>query len=62
MTLGRLYFAGEATSEDWNGYMQGAYLSGKEKGQMIADDLMRTRIEEFNQRPVLGDTLVQEEL
>ena len=35
-SLGRLYFGGEATSEDWNGYMQGAYYSGKEKGKMIA--------------------------
>lgn len=61
-TLGRLYFAGEATSEDWNGYMQGAYLSGKEKGQMIADDLMGTRIGEVNQGHVLSDTLVHEEL
>jgi len=42
--------------------MQGAYLSGKEKGHMIADELMRTRIEEFNEGPVLGDTLVHEEL
>ena len=61
-TLGRLYFAGEATSKDWNGYMQGAYLSGKEKGRMIADDLMRTRIEQVNQGHLLGDTLVHEEL
>ena len=61
-TLGRLYFAGEATSEDWNGYMQGAYLSGKEKGRMIADDLMRTRIEHVNQGHLLGETLVHEEL
>lgn len=56
--LGRLYFAGEATSKDWTGYMQGAYLSGKEKGQMIADDL----IEKGNQGHALGDTLVHEEL
>ena len=34
--LGRLYFAGEATSEEWYGYIQGAYLSGEEKGKMIA--------------------------
>ena len=61
--LGRLYFAGEATSEDWNGYMQGAYLSGKEKGQMIADDdLMRTRIQKDNQGHVPGGTHVHEEL
>lgn len=38
--LGRLYFAGEAKSEDWYGYMQGAYLTGKEQGQRIADDLL----------------------
>lgn len=60
--LGRLYFAGEAINEDWNGYMQGAYLSGKEKGQMIAEDLMRVRIEKNKQGQVLGDTLVHEEL
>ena len=34
--LGRLYFGGEATSEDWYGYMQGAYLTGEKKGKMIA--------------------------
>ena len=34
--LGRLYFAGEATSEEWYGYMQGAYLTGEEKGKVIA--------------------------
>ncbi|XP_078346841.1 uncharacterized protein LOC144632113 [Oculina patagonica] len=34
--LGRLYFSGEATSEVWYGYIQGAYLSGEEKGKMIA--------------------------
>ena len=35
----RLYFAGEATSEDWYGYMQGAYLTGDEKGNMIAENI-----------------------
>ena len=34
--LGRLYFGGEATSDEWYGYMQGAYLTGEEKGKMIA--------------------------
>ena len=34
--LERLYFGGEATSEDWYGYMQGAYLTGEEKGKLIA--------------------------
>ena len=37
--LGRLYFAGEATSEEWYGYMQGAYLTGDEKGNMIAEKI-----------------------
>ena len=37
--LGRLYFAGEATSEDWCGYMQGAYLTGDKKGNVIADKI-----------------------
>ena len=35
----RLYFAGEATSEDWYGYMQGAYWTGDEKGNMIAENI-----------------------
>ena len=34
--LGRLYFAGEATSADWYGYMQGAYITGRDKGNTIA--------------------------
>ena len=37
--LGRLYFAGEATSKDWSGYMQGAYLTGDEKGNTIAENI-----------------------
>ena len=37
--LGRLYFAGEATSEEWYGYMQGAYLTGDKKGKMIAENI-----------------------
>ena len=43
--LGRLYFAGEATSEDWYGYMQGAYLTGKKQGQKIADDFLQKKLE-----------------
>ena len=37
--LGRLYFAGEATSKDWYGYMQGAYWTGDKKGNMIAENI-----------------------
>ncbi len=33
--LGRLYFAGEALSDEWYGYLQGAYLTGEEKGKII---------------------------
>ena len=43
--LGRLYFAGEATSEKWYGYMQGAYLTGKKQGQKIADDFLPKKLE-----------------
>ena len=43
--LGRLYFAGEATSEDWYGYMQGAYFTGKKQGQRIADDFLQKMLE-----------------
>ena len=35
----RLHFAGEATSEDWYGYMQGAFLTSDEKGNMIAENI-----------------------
>ena len=35
----RLHFAGEATSEDWYGYMQGAYWTGDKKGNMIAENI-----------------------
>ena len=38
--LGRLYFGGEATSSEWFGYMQGAYLTGKEKGKLIACQIL----------------------
>jgi len=38
--LGRLYFAGEATSKEWYGYMQGAYLTGEEKGKLIACQIL----------------------
>ncbi|XP_078348136.1 uncharacterized protein LOC144633196 [Oculina patagonica] len=58
--LGRLYFAGEATSKDWYGYMQGAYLTGQDKGQMIADDLMQ--IEEQKTGYWFDETGVHEEL
>lgn len=34
--IGHLYFAGEATSEKWYGYMQGAYLTGKDVAMEIA--------------------------
>ena len=38
--LGRLYFGGEATSEEWYGYIQGAYLTGEEKGKLIACQIL----------------------
>lgn len=60
--LGRLYFAGEATSEEWIGYMQGAYLSGKENGQMIADDLMSMSAVKYKTGYRFGETDIHEEL
>lgn len=35
--LGRLYFAGEATSTEYYGFLQGAYFEGSEAAQTIAD-------------------------
>ena len=43
--LGRLYFAGEATSEDGHGSMQGAYFTGKKQGQRIEDDFLQKKLE-----------------
>ena len=43
--LGRLYFGGEATSEEWYGYMQGAYLTGEEKGKLIAYQILPSNSE-----------------
>ena len=40
-----IYFAGEATSEDWHGSMQGAYFTGKKQGQRIADDFLQKKLE-----------------
>ena len=33
--LGNLYFSGEATNEEWYGYMQAAYLTGEEQAKSI---------------------------
>ena len=38
--LGRLYFGGDATSEDWYGFIQGAYFTGEEKGKLIACQIL----------------------
>ena len=38
--LGRLYFGGEATSAEWYGYMQEAYLTGEQKGKLIACQIL----------------------
>ena len=38
--LGRLYFGGEATSEDWYGFMQGAYFTGEKIGKLIACQIL----------------------
>jgi len=35
----RLYFAGEATSKDWYGYMQGAYITGELAAMEIANQM-----------------------
>ncbi|EDO48257.1 predicted protein, partial [Nematostella vectensis] len=35
LPLDTLFFAGEATSEEWTGYMQGAYLTGKHAAKRV---------------------------
>jgi hypothetical protein len=37
--VGHLYFAGEATDEAYNGFVQGAYNSGKVVVQAVLEDL-----------------------
>lgn len=39
--VGRLYFAGEATSAEYYGFLQGAYFEGREAGQTVADCVAR---------------------
>ena len=34
--LGPLFFAGEGTSDEWYGYVQGGYYTGKDKAKAIA--------------------------
>ena len=38
--LGRLFFAGEATSTEYYGFLQGAWFEGRNTGAMIAGCLM----------------------
>ncbi|KAJ6160171.1 hypothetical protein N7497_004708 [Penicillium chrysogenum] len=40
--VGNLFFAGEATSQEFFGYLQGAYFEGKHVGEAIADCLHGT--------------------
>ena len=49
--LGRLFFAGEAVSPEWFGYMQGALKTGQEKGKIIAQALLG----QSTQRPTWCD-------
>ena len=35
-SVGRLWFAGEATSPEYFGFLQGAYFEGKKAGESIA--------------------------
>ena len=57
--LGRLYFAGEATSEEWYGYMQGAYLTGDEKGKMIAEKISPSEPSSKPEKPKSEATLAK---
>ena len=35
--LNNLFFAGECTSEEYYGYVQGAYFTGRDKAEEIAN-------------------------
>lgn len=39
--VGRLYFAGEATSAEYFGFLQGAWFEGQAVGTLIADCLTK---------------------
>ena len=45
---GRLHFSGEATSKDWYGYMQGAYLTGQERAKKILRALQSSGNRDYN--------------
>lgn len=50
MNLENLYFAGEGTSVDWCGYMQGAYLTGQEKARRISSVIKQRETESWTSR------------
>ena len=58
--IDNLYFAGEATS-DWHGYMQGAYLSGQEKGRILAK-LVRSSSELDSTMESIGTILIYDRI
>ncbi|ERN06611.1 polyamine oxidase [Amborella trichopoda] len=50
--VGNVYFTGEHTSEHYNGYVHGAYLSGIDSAQMLVDCIKKGNCEpKFEGRP-----------
>lgn len=46
--LKNLFFAGEATHEDWYGYIQGGYFSGLERAEEIAGCIKGEKCEPYH--------------
>ena len=45
--LKNLFFAGESTSGDYYGYVQGAYFTGRDKANEIADCINGVKCDEY---------------
>ncbi|KAI4253438.1 MAG: hypothetical protein L6R42_007581, partial [Xanthoria sp. 1 TBL-2021] len=59
--VGRLYFAGEATSAQYFGFLHGAWVEGKNVGEKIAGLIKGTiQTEEVHYDPLHGTTFVDE--
>jgi polyamine oxidase len=60
--LGRLYFAGEATSPEWYGFLQGAYYEGMRAAEAVVGCLNSTQsCEPYARYPVLHGTTTSNE-
>ena len=57
--LKNLFFAGEATHEDWYGYIQGSYFSGLDRAKEIASCIQGKKCESY--QPSTGLPVIKQD-